>query len=122
MIEDITAGNAKAKAYIYSGIYDQYSNHLVNAIAAQYVGPSTFNKMLEFDTQGEVLEMHTGEDRAVSFDKGYEVYDAQAIYEGLRFTDKNLNDKTIYSARTWKDRIFRPSRRERNALRSLRRR
>lgn len=102
MIEDITLGNQKAKAYVYAGLYDQYSNHIVNAIAAQYVGPAAFNKMLQFDTQDEVIEMHSGDDKAVSFDKGYEVYDAQGIYEGLRFADKNLNDETIVDANSFK--------------------
>ena len=102
MIEDITLGNKKAKAYVYAGLYDQYSNHIVNAIAAQYVGPTTFNNMLQYDTKGEVLEMHSGDDKAITFEKGYEVYDAQGIYEGLRFADKNLNDQTIVDANSFK--------------------
>ncbi len=98
MINLIVNGNDQAKSFIYSGMYDHYNNTQAHAIAAQYVGPETFNNMLAFHTGGEEIEMYDGSRKAVSFENGYEVFQAKGIYEGLRFIDKYMNSSSVHAS------------------------
>jgi ABC-type glycerol-3-phosphate transport system substrate-binding protein len=96
MLETIVNGNDKAKTFIHSGIYDHYNNTQAHAIAAQYIGPKTFDKMLAYHTGGEEIEMYDGSYKAVTFENGYQVFQAKGIYEGLRFIDKYINSANVH--------------------------
>lgn len=102
MIQKIINGNDNARAFLYNGIYDHYTNNIAEMIAAQYMGLEEFETTFTYDSNGKEIEMYDGTSEVITPATGYRVYKSKGIYEGLRFIKTYMDDQNKVHANSFK--------------------
>lgn len=95
MLGSIAYGNKKAKTFLFSGLNDNYTSWIMQAVMAQYMGTDLYKSYFTYDSGDLEMPMHDGSSETITLENGYKVFHSEGAYQGLSFIDTYFNASEV---------------------------